>query len=69
VVSALCYVANRGHYDYAHGLGLNEMAPLIRRGSGRHGRNVDYLANTLRHLEELGVHDTRLSQLLQMVRD
>ena len=68
VVSALCYIADRAHYDYARGLGLNEMAPLIRRGTGRHGRNVDYLANTLRHLEDLGVHDPRLTQLLEVVR-
>ena len=68
VVPALAYIANRAHYDYARALGLAEMAPLVRRGTGRHGRNVDYLANTLRHLEALGVHDSRLQQLLTMVR-
>ena len=67
-VPALCYIANRAHHDYAHALGLAEMAPLVRRGTGRHGRNVDYLANTLQHLETLGVHDPRLSELLTMVQ-
>ena len=69
VVAALCYIANRAHPDYAHGLGLDRMAPLVRRGSGRHGPNVDYLANTLAHLEGLGVYDPRLAQLLTMVRN
>ena len=66
---ALCYIANRAHRDYAHGLGLDRMAALIRRGTGRHGRNIDYLASTLAHLEALGVHDPRLTQLLTMARD
>jgi cation transport protein ChaC len=69
VVPALCYIANRAHHDYAAGLDLARMAPLIRHGAGRHGRNIDYLANTLQHLKTLGVHDPRLTQLLTMVRD
>ncbi len=68
-VSALCYIANRDHYDYTRALGLAEMAPLIRHGTGRSGRNVDYLVNTLAHLEALGVRDSRLAKLLAMVRD
>lgn len=66
---ALSYIANRANADYARGLGLDRMAAIIRRGEGRHGRNVDYLASTLAHLESLGVHDPRLTQLLTMVRD
>ena len=68
VVPALCYIANRAHYDFARALGLAEMAPLVRRGNGRHGDNVDYLANTLSHLKALGVRDPRLTRLLTMVR-
>ena len=45
------------------------MAAVIRRGAGRHGRNIDYLASTLAHLEALSVHDPRLTQLLAMARD
>ena len=67
-VSALCYIANRDHLDYARGLGLAQMAPLIRRGIGRSGRNADYLADTLTQLEALGVHDSRLTRLFAMVQ-
>lgn len=66
--TALAFVANRAHDGYAGHLALHEVVRLIASCSGERGPNVDYLVNTLRHLEALGVHDHHLHRLLAMVR-
>jgi cation transport protein ChaC len=65
---ALAFVANRSHGSYAGRLGIDEAARRIARCSGERGPNVDYLVNTLRQLEALGVRDQHLLQLLNRVR-
>lgn len=65
---ALAFVANRGHEGYAGRLAIDEAARRIARCCGERGPNVDYLVNTLRHLEALGVRDHHLLRLLERVR-
>jgi cation transport protein ChaC len=43
------------------------MARLIRQGVGLGGHNRDYLANTVRHLDELGIGDGPLHRLLTLI--
>lgn len=66
-VQAYTYVANREHHRYTGKLSLEQSAKLILRGHGRSGSNVDYLRNTIRHLDELGISDGPLHQLLEVV--
>lgn len=61
------YTVDRGHYQYAGGLPDHEMVRLIRQGVGKGGHNRDYLANTVRHLDELGISDGPLHRLLALV--
>lgn len=63
----LCYRADQRHPQYAGYLPLAMQAHLVRRGRGCSGKNTDYIANTLRHLEEMGIHDTRLKRLMPLV--
>lgn len=65
---ALAFLANRGHAGYAGRLALEDCAGIIAGCCGERGPNIDYLANTLRHLDALGVHDHHLHRLLAAVR-
>jgi glutathione-specific gamma-glutamylcyclotransferase len=67
-VSALCYVVDRGHPQYAGVLTLDEQMRLIRQGHGRSGPNRDYVIETVRALEALDCHDRQLHQLAERLR-
>ena len=62
-LKALCYIADRGHPQYAGRLSMESQARLVRSASGRSGTNIDYVLNTVRHLEEAGIHDVELMAL------
>jgi len=62
-VRALTYLANPNHAQYAGRLSLDEQLRIVRDCAGEAGANVDYVLNTVRHLEEEGVHDAVLARL------
>ena len=66
--SALAFVANRAHSGYAGRMAIDDAARIIAMCCGERGPNVDYLVNTLSHLDALGVNDQHLHQLLLRVR-
>lgn len=49
-------------------LTMEQTAVFIRRGVGQRGPNTDYLANTIEHLDELGIKEGRLHALLDIVQ-
>ncbi len=59
-VSALAYLVNEQHPQYAGRLDLAEEVRLIARSTGESGRNTDYVRNTARHLLSLGIRDKHL---------
>ena len=61
--SALTFVADRAHESYAGRLELNQVARTIADCSGARGPNADYLFNTLRHLDDIGIRERRLDAL------
>jgi cation transport protein ChaC len=63
------FTVDRRHYQYAGGLDDGEMVRLIRQGIGKGGHNREYLANTVHHLDELGIGDGPLHRLLTLVED
>jgi cation transport protein ChaC len=66
-VRALTFLADPKHEDYAGRLELEHVAETIATCCGARGPNIDYLANTLRHLDELGFHEGRLHEILRVV--
>src|ERR1700733_6078875 len=64
----LAFVVDRRHEDYAGCITLAETARLIHQGVGRRGTARQYLENTARELERLGVIDPALQRLLRAVR-
>ena len=67
-VTALAYVSNPAHPQYAGGLSLDDQAEVIARARGPRGPNADYLLNTVESLEALGLHDPDLARLADLVR-
>jgi cation transport protein ChaC len=62
-VTALTYLADPKHEQYAGRLTLEEQLRIVRTRKGETGTNAEYVLNTVRHLEEEGVHDAVLAGL------
>jgi len=60
---ALCYLVDPKHPQYAGMLSLEQQLRIVRNGKGQAGGNIEYVLNTVRHLEKVGVHDPLLSAL------
>jgi glutathione-specific gamma-glutamylcyclotransferase len=64
---AYAYVVDRAHPHYAGRLDLETLTVLITHAAGERGSNIDYLVNTVRHLDELGIAESALHELLDRV--
>ena len=67
-VSALTYVADRSHVQYAGRLPLNEQLRIVRQGHGRSGNNRDYVLATVKEMQRLGIRDTDLQTLASRLK-
>lgn len=67
IVRAYAFVVRRDHPQYTGRLPPNRMIALILNGRGERGTSLDYLRETVRHLDELGVRDTPLHGVLARV--
>src|ERR1700741_4048897 len=68
-VSALTYVADRGHVQYAGRLPLNEQLRIVRQGHGRSGNNRDYVLATVKAIEAEGFRDEQLHRLAGVLHE
>jgi cation transport protein ChaC len=68
-VSALTYVVDRSHVQYAGRLPLKEQLRIVQQGHGRSGNNRDYVLSTLRAIEAQGFRDEQLHRLALMLHD
>ncbi|HSR71267.1 MAG TPA: gamma-glutamylcyclotransferase [Kiloniellales bacterium] len=66
-VRAAAFVVDRAHGQYAGRLAPDQLVDLILQGHGRQGACVEYLENTVRHLDALGLTDRPLKRLLKLV--
>ena len=64
-VSALCYMVDRGHPQYAGRLTLEQQLHHVRQGHGQSGANRDYVIATVGALEQLGYRETGLHLLAE----
>jgi cation transport protein ChaC len=62
-VTALTYVVDHDHEQYAGRLPTEELLRLIRQGEGMSGKNPEYVIATAAHLQEMGVADPLLDGL------
>jgi len=66
-VQALCFVVDRTHRQYVGRIDLDATAAIISAAAGQRGPCSEYLANTVRHLESLGIGAGHLKELLALV--
>jgi cation transport protein ChaC len=64
-VTALAYLVDIRHVQFAGRLEVAEQVRLVRGGVGESGPNPEYVLETARHLEALGIHDRYLSELVE----
>ena len=67
-VEALCYVVDRGHPQYAGRLTHERQLHVVRQGHGRSGNNRDYVLETVKALEALGIVDHDLHVLAERLK-
>ena len=68
-VSALAYVVDRGHVQYAGRLSLTDQFRHVQQGHGRSGNNRDYVLSTVKSIEAQGFRDAQLHQLALMLHE
>jgi cation transport protein ChaC len=66
-VSALAFLVDERHAQFAGRLELAEQARLVRGGVGESGANPEYVLTTARHLEKMGIHDRYLGELVKLL--
>ncbi len=59
-ISALAYVVDRAHAQYAGKLSREISLQMILQGVGQSGENTEYVRNTHAHLVDLGIKDRDL---------
>jgi cation transport protein ChaC len=66
-VPVYAFVANRENQQYAGKLRFTQAAAFIRTAHGLNGSDRDYLANTVAHIDAMGLADNNLRHLLKAV--
>ncbi len=67
IVSAVVFVARRDHIQYAGRLSIENIALHVAKAHGLRGSCREYLAKTLRNLDDLGVRNPDLERLQALV--
>ncbi|MBI4923746.1 MAG: gamma-glutamylcyclotransferase [Devosia nanyangense] len=63
-VTALAYLVDETHPQFAGRLDLDEQVRLVAGGHGESGRNTEYVRNTAEHLLALGIRDRMLMEIV-----
>jgi cation transport protein ChaC len=69
VATALAYVVDQSHEQYAGKLSREQLLAYVRGRRGRSGENSEYVINTVRHLRELRLHDAVLEWLADRLEE
>jgi cation transport protein ChaC len=67
-VSALLYLVDRRHPQYAGNPTRHQALEIVRGATGHSGPNRDYVVNTANHLRALGIDDPKLEWIAQRLR-
>ena len=67
-VSAVTYVVDRNHVQYAAGLSVDSAAEIVAGATGISGTNPDYVASTVQHLRQMNIHDQLLEGIVERLQ-
>lgn len=59
------YVTNRTGRHYAGKPSFDECVKMVRWGKGRRGTALEYLQNTVAHMQEMGISEPKLVRVLE----
>ena len=62
-VSALTYLVDPTHEQYAGRLPDDTVCRIVKNSRGGSGTNLEYVLNTVQHLREMDVHDPHLESI------
>jgi len=68
-VDAIAFTMDTTHERYTGDIPLERTVRALATAAGRLGSSYDYLASTVAHLDELGLHDGAMHKLLQHVEN
>ena len=68
MVTAMVFVADPSHAQYAGRLSIDDQLALVRDARGDSGANRDYVVNTATHLEQMGIHDRQVAALSALLQ-
>ena len=68
-VKALYFIVDRNHHQYAGKIDFATQVEMIAKGVGQSGKNPEYLENTVRHMQEIGIEDKELTLLWEAVEE
>jgi glutathione-specific gamma-glutamylcyclotransferase len=67
-VTALVFLVDRSHPQYAGRLHVEHQVHLVRQGHGRSGANLDYVLSTAAEIEAQGCHDAGLHAIVERLK-
>lgn len=65
-VRAYTFIARHDHEQYAGPMSMEKCAKMVAAGVGEKGSSLEYLANTVEHLDKMGIKDTDLHKVLKL---
>jgi len=68
-ITALTFAMDRKSGRYVSGLSNAQIADVLSSAVGARGSMAEYLFSTVKHLEEMGIHDPHLWELQDLVAD
>ncbi len=63
VVTALTFASRTDHPQFAPEMPLEQKVNVIRHASGPSGTNIDYIINTVAHLDAMGIRNSDLHRI------
>jgi glutathione-specific gamma-glutamylcyclotransferase len=67
-VTALIFLVDRSHAQYAGRLDIEHQIHLVRQGHGRSGANLDYVLSTVAEIEAQGCRDSKLHAIAERLK-
>ncbi len=67
-VNVYTFIARHEHEQYAGPMSRQKCAGMVAKGVGDRGSSLEYLANTVEHLDQLGIKDTELHRILNLAK-
>ncbi|MFP6746072.1 MAG: gamma-glutamylcyclotransferase [Alphaproteobacteria bacterium] len=67
-IRAYTYIVRRDHAKYCCKLPLGRAAEMVRQGHGPAGSSLEYLENTVAHMDELGITSGLLHKVLELAK-